>query len=46
MKLGVSEEEDKETISLIREKTDKTIRVDANEGWDLETGKNEFLACR
>ena len=39
VKLGVSEEEDKETISLIREKTDKTIRVDANEGWDLETGK-------
>ena len=39
MKLGVSEENDKETISLIREKTDKTIRVDANEGWDLETGK-------
>ncbi|MBU0528425.1 dipeptide epimerase [bacterium] len=35
VKLGTSQ--DKEIISIIRKYTDKPIRVDANEGWDLET---------
>lgn len=39
VKLGVSESEDKEIIRRIRQETDKLIRIDANEGWDLETGK-------
>ena len=38
VKLGVSESEDKDIIRRIRKETDKVIRVDANEGWDLETG--------
>jgi L-alanine-DL-glutamate epimerase-like enolase superfamily enzyme len=38
VKLGMSETEDKRSIELIRAETDKLIRVDANEGWDLETG--------
>ena len=39
VKLGVSESEDKDIIRRIRKETDKLIRVDANEGWDLETGE-------
>ena len=38
VKLGVSEDHDKSVINEIRKVTDKVIRVDANEGWDLETG--------
>ncbi len=34
VKLGTSQ--DKEIIETIRRYTDKTIRVDANEGWDLD----------
>ena len=35
IKLGVSIEDDKQLIKLIRNETDKLIRVDANEGWNL-----------
>jgi len=38
IKLGVSIEDDKQLIKLIRNETDKLIRVDANEGWDLNMG--------
>ena len=38
IKLGVSLQDDQQIIKLIRAETDKLIRVDANEGWDLETG--------
>ncbi len=48
VKLGMSEEQDKFIIETIRGETDKLIRVDANEGWDLETGITmcEWLADR
>jgi len=39
LKVKLGTEQDKEIISTIREFTDKPIRVDANEGWDLETAK-------
>ncbi|MDP6879154.1 MAG: dipeptide epimerase [Candidatus Marinimicrobia bacterium] len=39
IKLGVSIEHDKQIIKLIRNETDKLIRIDANEGWNLDTGK-------
>ena len=39
IKLGINEQYDKNIIKLIRKETDKIIRVDANEGWDLDTGK-------
>ena len=39
IKLGINEQHDKNIIKLIRKATDKIIRVDANEGWDLDTGK-------
>ena len=39
IKLGVSIEDDKQLIKLIRNETDKLIRVDAKEGWDLDNGK-------
>ena len=39
IKLGINEQHDKNIIKLIRKETDKIIRVDANEGWDLDTGK-------
>ena len=39
IKLGINEQHDKNIIKLIRNETDKIIRVDANEGWDLDTGK-------
>lgn len=44
VKLGTSQDE--EIISTIRKYTDKPIRVDANEGWDIETAKKmiEWLA--
>ena len=38
IKLGVGLRDDQQIINLIRAETDKLIRVDANEGWDLETG--------
>ena len=38
VKLGVGIEHDKSIIREIRKETDKVIRVDANEGWDIETG--------
>ena len=38
VKLGTDLIKDKSIIEHIRRETDKTIRVDANEGWDLETG--------
>ncbi|MDP7565103.1 MAG: dipeptide epimerase, partial [Candidatus Marinimicrobia bacterium] len=38
IKLGMGEKQDKEIMNAIRAETDTLIRVDANEGWDLETG--------
>ena len=38
VKLGTGLKNDKQIIGLIRRETDKVIRVDANEGWDLDTG--------
>lgn len=38
IKLGQGIKDDQKIIKLIRAETDKLIRVDANEGWDLETG--------
>lgn len=38
VKLGTSLNKDKSIIERIRLETDKIIRVDANEGWDLDTG--------
>jgi len=38
VKLGTGLDNDKSIIEQIRRETDKTIRVDANEGWDLDTG--------
>jgi len=38
VKLGAGIDNDKFIIEQIRRETDKIIRVDANEGWDLETG--------
>ena len=38
VKLGVGINEDKAIINAIRQETDKLIRVDANEGWDLISG--------
>jgi len=37
VKLGQGQEQDKAIIKAIRAETDKVIRVDANEGWDLNT---------
>jgi L-alanine-DL-glutamate epimerase-like enolase superfamily enzyme len=39
VKLGLGKKQDQTLIRLVREETDKLIRVDANEGWDLETGR-------
>ncbi|MFL2989215.1 MAG: enolase C-terminal domain-like protein, partial [Candidatus Neomarinimicrobiota bacterium] len=39
VKLGTPDN-DKEIIRIIRKKTDKLIRIDANEGWDYEMAKN------
>jgi L-alanine-DL-glutamate epimerase-like enolase superfamily enzyme len=38
IKLGMGEKKDKAIMNAIRAETDTLIRVDANEGWDLETG--------
>jgi len=38
LKVKLGTDYDKEIIHSIRKETDKVIRVDANEGWDLETG--------
>ena len=38
VKLGLSLEHDKSIIQAIRKETDKVIRIDANEGWDLASG--------
>ena len=38
IKLGMGEKKDKAIMNAIRVETDTLIRVDANEGWDLETG--------
>ena len=38
VKLGMGVDEDKAIINAIRNETDKVIRVDANEGWDLNSG--------
>ena len=39
VKLGTPDN-DKEIIRRIRKKTDKLIRIDANEGWDYEMAKS------
>ncbi len=48
LKVKLGSDRDKEIINTIREVTDKLIRVDANEGWDLEEGKRmcDWLAER
>ena len=38
VKLGMGIDQDKAIMNAIREETDQTIRVDANEGWDLTSG--------
>ena len=38
VKLGLSLDHDKSIIQAIRKETDKVIRIDANEGWDLASG--------
>jgi L-alanine-DL-glutamate epimerase-like enolase superfamily enzyme len=37
LKVKLGSDNDKEIINAIRAETDKVIRVDANEGWDLDT---------
>ncbi len=37
LKVKLGSQNDKQIINKIRNLTDKTIRIDANEGWDLET---------
>lgn len=37
IKLGLGIKKDKELITAVRAETDKLIRVDANEGWDLDS---------
>ena len=39
LKVKLGSENDKEIIHAIRTETDKVIRVDANEGWDLDSGE-------
>ena len=48
MKVKLGSNHDKQIITTIREVTDKLIRVDANEGWNLEEGKRmcDWLADR
>ena len=48
VKLGMGMEKDKAIMNAIREETDQLIRIDANEGWDLETGieMSKWLAER
>jgi len=48
LKVKLGSDHDKEIINTLRDVTDKLIRVDANEGWDLEEGKRmcDWLAER
>ncbi len=48
LKVKLGSNHDKQIITTIREVTDKLIRVDANEGWNLEEGKRmcDWLAER
>ena len=48
VKLGMGIEKDKAIMNAIRQETDQLIRIDANEGWDLETGieMSKWLADR
>ena len=48
LKVKLGSDHDKEIINALRDVTDKLIRVDANEGWDLEEGKRmcDWLAER
>ena len=48
LKIKMGTENDQEIMSLIRELTDKPIRVDANEGWDTEVAleKIKWLATQ
>ena len=48
LKVKLGSDNDKEIINALRDVTDKLIRVDANEGWDLEEGKKmcDWLAER
>ena len=48
VKIGMGMEKDKAIMNAIRQETDQLIRVDANEGWDLDTGIEmcEWLADR
>lgn len=48
VKLGMGIEKDKAIMNAIRQETDQLIRVDANEGWDLESGieMSKWLAER
>jgi len=39
LKVKLGTDNDKDIINAIRAETDKVIRVDANEGWDLEYGE-------
>lgn len=38
LKVKLGTDNDKEIMNIIRNETDKVIRVDANEGWTLESG--------
>lgn len=46
LKVKLGSDDDKKIITEIRKYTDKPIRIDANEGWDLKTAINmsEWLA--
>jgi L-alanine-DL-glutamate epimerase-like enolase superfamily enzyme len=37
LKIKLGTDQDKQIIRMIRDETDKLLRVDANEGWDLDT---------
>lgn len=37
LKIKLGTDADKDTINTIRSITDKTVRIDANEGWDFDT---------
>lgn len=48
LKVKLGSDHDEEIINTIRDVTDKPIRIDANEGWDLDEGKRmcDWLAER
>ena len=48
LKIKLGSDYDREIINTIRDVTDKPVRVDANEGWNLEQGKKmcDWLAQR